>query len=114
MAAGAALIVLVDLVFVIFGPYGFSNVAWAAAVVVLLLIFAGARMFNISTATVRSLLLLLGAFMLIAGVRDVLDDLQFLNGANVAATYFLGAIGYYVGVALAVFGAWQLWGRKTA
>ncbi len=114
MAAGAALIVLVDLVFVIFGPYGFSNVAWAAAVVVLLLIFAGARMFSISTATVRSLLLLLGAFMLVAGVRDVLDDLQFLNGANVAATYFLGAIGYYVGVALAVFGAWQLWGRKNA
>ena len=113
MAAGAALVVVVDLLFSVFGPYGFSNVAWAAAVLVLLLIFANSRMGGFSAATTRSLLLLLGLFAGIALVRDILLDLQFLNGANVATTYFLGLAGYYVGAILMVFGAWTLWARKA-
>jgi hypothetical protein len=113
MAAGAALIVLVDLLFVVFGPYGFSPIAWGGAVLTLILIFMGGRMLSFSAATQRSLLLMLGALALVVGIRDVLDDLQFLSGANVASTYFLGMVGYYVGVALMVFGAWQLWSRKA-
>jgi hypothetical protein len=114
MAAGAALIVAVDLLFVVLGPYGFSPIAWAGAVLALLLIFVSGRMFNFSAGTIRSLLLLVGAFALITGIRDVVDDVRFLSAANVAVTYYLGMVGYYVGVALMVFGAWQLWGRRTA
>lgn len=113
MAAGAALIVLVDLLFVVFGPYGFSNVAWAAAALTLILIFLGGRMFSFSAATTRSLLLMLGAFAVLIGIRELLSDLQFLNGANVAATYYLGMVGFYAGTAIMAFGAWLLWGRKV-
>src|SRR5512132_3135233 len=84
MAAGAALIVLSDLLFVIFGPYGFSTVAWAAAVVALLLIFLNARMFGFSRGTYESLLVILGGFALLIGIRELLSDIQFLSGANVA------------------------------
>jgi hypothetical protein len=114
MAAGAALVVIVDVLFSVFGPYGFSNVAWAAAVFVLLLIFANSRMLGFSATTTRSLLLMLGLFAGIALVRDILLDIQFLNGANVATTYFIGLIGYYAGAILIVFGAWTLWKGKPA
>jgi len=114
MAAGAALVVIVDVLFSVFGPYGFSNVAWAAAVFVLLLIFVNSRMLGFSATTTRSLLLMLGLFAGIALVRDILLDLQFLNGANVATTYFIGLVGYYAGAILMVFGAWTLWKGKAA
>jgi hypothetical protein len=114
MAAGAALVVIVDVLFSVFGPYGFSNVAWAAAVFVLLLIFVNSRMLGFSATTTRSLLLMLGLFAGIALVRDILLDLQFLNGANVATTYFIGLVGYYAGAILIVFGAWTLWKGKAA
>ncbi|MEP7158129.1 MAG: hypothetical protein ABI797_01760 [Chloroflexota bacterium] len=113
MAAGAALIVAVDLLFVVFGPYGFSNVAWAGAVLALMIIFLSGRMLSFSAATHRSLLLMLGAFAVLIGIRELLSDLQFLSGASVAVTYYLGAIGFYVGTAIMAFGAWQLWGRKA-
>ena len=112
MAAGAALIILTDLLFVVFGPYGFSSVAWAGAALTLILLFLNGRMMAFSAATLRGLLLMLGAFAAFIGVREVLSDLQFLNGANVAATYFLGMLGFYAGTVLMVFGAWMLWGRK--
>lgn len=113
MAAGAALIVLVDLLFVVFGPYGFSSVAWAAAALTLILIFLGGRMLSFSAATNRSLLLMLGAFAVLIGIREVLTDLQFLGGVNVAPTYYLGMVGFYAGTAIMAFGAWQLWMRKA-
>ena len=114
MAAGAALVVLVDLVFVIFGPLAFSSIAWAAAVLTLILIFMSARMLSFSASTQRSLLLMLGLLVVVTGIRDVLSDIEFLSSpGSVAAAWFLGAIGYYVGVAIMAFGAWQLWGRKA-
>ncbi|MEA2676686.1 MAG: hypothetical protein QOJ81_827 [Chloroflexota bacterium] len=113
MAAGAALILVVDLLFSVFGPYSFSSAAWAAAAVTLLLIFLDARMMNFSAATHRALLLLLGAFALIIGIRELLSDLQFLNGFNVAATFYLGMLGYYAGTALMVLGAWTLWKTRA-
>jgi hypothetical protein len=113
MAAGAALIVLTDLVFVVFGPYGFSNVAWAGAALTLILIFMSGRMLSFSAATQRSLLVMLGVFAVFIGIRELLSDLQFLSGANVAVTYYLGFLGYYAGTAIMAFGAWLLWGRKA-
>lgn len=113
IAAGAALIVLVDILFVILGPYGFSNIGWALAVLALIIIFLDARMLGFSAATHRALLVTLGIFMLVILVRDVVDDVMFLNGANVATTYFLGMLGYYAGAILMVFGAWTLWKTRA-
>jgi hypothetical protein len=113
MAAGAALIVAIDLVFVVFGPYGFSPIAWGAAALTLILIFANSRIMGFSAATTRGLLLTLGALTALTWVRDVFDDLRFLGSANVAPTYYLGLLGYYVGALLLVFGAWQVWKRKA-
>jgi hypothetical protein len=113
MAAGAALIVLTDLLFVVFGPYGFSSAAWAGAALTLILIFLSSRMLSFSATTHRSLLLLLGVFAVFVGIREALSDLQFLGGVNVAATFYLGMLGFYVGTVLMAFGAWQLWMRKA-
>lgn len=114
IAAGAALVVLVDILFVILGPYGFSDIGWAVAVLALIIVFLDARMIGFSEATHRALLVTLGIFMLVILVRDVVDDVMFLNGANVAATYFLGMLGYYAGAILMVFGAWTLWKNRSA
>lgn len=113
MVLGAAVIVLADLLFVVFGPYGFSNIAWAAAVLTVLLVFLGGRMLSFSAATHRSLLLLLGALVAVTFIHEVLDDIQFLSGANVAVTYYLGLLAFYAGCVLMIFGAWMLWGRKA-
>jgi hypothetical protein len=113
MAAGAALIVLSDLLFVIFGPYGFSTVAWAAAIVALILIFLNARMFSFSRGTYESLLVILGAFALLIGIRELLSDVQFLSGASVATTYFLGMLSFYAGVVLMALGGWFVWQRRA-
>jgi hypothetical protein len=114
IAAGAALIVLVDILFSILGPYGFSNIAWATAVLALIVIFLDARMLGFSAATHRAILLTLGFFMLPILIRDVLDDVMFLSDANVATTFYMGMIGYYAGAALMIFGAWTLWKTKAA
>jgi hypothetical protein len=114
IAAGAALIVLVDILFVILGPYGFSNIGWAVAVLALIVIFLDARMLGFSAATHRALLVTLGIFMLVILVRDVIDDVMFLSDANVATTYYLGMLGYYAGAVLMIFGAWTLWKRGAA
>jgi hypothetical protein len=114
IAAGAALIVLVDIVFVLLGPYGFSNIGWAVAVLALIVVFLDARMLGFSAATHRAILITLGFFMAVILVRDVIDDVLFLNEANVAVTYFLGMLGYYAGAILMVFGAWTLWKSRSA
>jgi hypothetical protein len=114
IAAGAALVVLVDILFVILGPYGFSDIGWAVAVLALVVIFLDARMLGFSAATHRALLVTLGIFMVVVLARDIVDDVMFLNGANVAATYFMGMLGYYAGAILMVFGAWTLWKTRAA
>jgi hypothetical protein len=114
IAAGAALIVLVDILFVILGPYGFSNIGWGVAVLALIIVFLDARMMGFSASTHRAILVALGVFMAVILVRDIIDDVMFLSDANVAATYYLGMIGYYVGAALMVIGGWMLWKSGTA
>ena len=114
IAAGAALVILVDILFVILGPYGFSDIGWAVAVLALIIVLLDARMLGFSAATHRARLVTLGIFMLAIAIRDVVDDVMFLSNANVAVTYFIGMLGYYAGAALMVFGAWTLWKGNAA
>lgn len=116
MAGGAALILLTDLVFVIFGDYSFSNIVWASAALALLLILTNGRMSGMdwSRSTYQKLLFLVGALAVLAAVRDLLYDVLFIPGRSLSVTYYLGALGFYVGVALMAFGAWQLWSRRAA
>ena len=111
MAGGALLIMLTQLIFVMFGPYGFADIAWAAAVVTLVVVLLNGRAgaLNFSRETYRSLLVLLGAFELIVGIRELIDDVRFISSSRFEATYFLGFLGFYAGVALMAFGAFQLW-----
>ena len=115
IAGGAGLIVLTQLVFVLFGPYGFADIGWAAAVVALLVIFfngvSGTMRFSRETYT--SLLVLLGAFMAILGVRELIDDVLFISSSRIDPVYYLGALGFYTGVVLMAIGASQLWGQRT-
>jgi hypothetical protein len=116
IAGGAALILLTDIVFVVFGAYGSTNIVWATAAVALILILTHNRIgaMGLSDPTYRALLLVAGGVALLAGIRDLLYDIQYFPGRSVDITYFLGALGLYVGVALMAFGAWLLWSRRAA
>jgi hypothetical protein len=115
IAAGAALILVTDLIFTVFGAYGSTNIVWAAAAVALVLILTHSRVssMSLSDSTYRALLLVTGFVALLAGIRDLLYDIQYFPGRPVDITYMLGALGLYVGVALMAFGAWQLWSRRA-
>ena len=115
MAGGAALILVTDLIFTVFGSYGSTNIVWASAAVALILILTHNRVssMSLSDSTYRALLLVTGFVALLAGIRDLLYDVQFFPGRSVDVTYLLGALGLYVGVALMAFGAWQLWSRRA-
>ena len=114
MAGGAALIILTHLIFVQFGPYGFADIGWAAAAVALILILLNGRSASLSFSrdTYTSLLVLIGAFMVVFGVRELIDDALFISRSRVDVTYYLGFLGFYSGVALMAIGAWQLWSRR--
>lgn len=116
MAGGAVLILLTDLVFVIFGDYSFSTVAWGAAAVALILILANGRAsaINFSRSTYQALLIVLGMLALVVGVRELIRDLVFIPGRNLSVSFLLGMVGLYVGVALMGFAAWQLWRGRSA
>jgi hypothetical protein len=116
IAGGAGLIILTQLIFVIFGPYGFADIGWAAALVALLVIFFNALSAGLSFSreTYTSMLVLLGAFMAILGVRELIDDALFISSSRIDPVYYLGALGFYAGVVLMAFGASQLWRGKVA
>ncbi len=115
MAGGAALILLTDLVFVIFGDYSFSNIVWGSAALALILILTNGRMgMDWSRSTYQKLLFLVGALAVFAAIRDLLYDVLFIPGRSLSVTYYLGAVGFYIGVALMAFGAWQLWKGRGA
>ena len=116
IAGGAGLIVLTQLVFVMFGPYGFADIGWAAAVVALLVIFfngVSAGSMSFSRETYIALLVLLGAFMAILGVRELIDDALFISSSRLDPVYYLGAVGFYAGAVLMAIGASQLWGQRA-
>jgi hypothetical protein len=117
IAAGAALILLVDLVFVIFGPYAFSNVIWAAAATSLVLVLTHDRVAMMSWASSRyqTLLSLAVLVAVLVAIRELVRDLIALSSlGGVSVNFLLGMVGLYVGIALMAFGGWQLWSRRAA
>jgi hypothetical protein len=115
IAAGSAVILLVDLVFGVLGDYGFSNIIWAAAAASLILILANGRAnaMTFSRPTYQGMLLVLAALALAMGIRELISDIVFIPGRNLSATFWLGFLGLYVGIAIMAFGAFRLWGSRT-
>ena len=113
MAAGAALIILTDL-YSIFVAYGVASITWTASAVALLMLLMRARMPASVMANYRPILMLLGAIVVLIALRQVLVDIKFIATppAGLSAERLIGMVGYYVGVGLIGFGAWQMWGRK--
>jgi hypothetical protein len=115
IAAGSLIILAVDLVFGVLGDYGFSNIIWAAAAASLILILANgrARRMSFSRPTYEGMLLVLAALALAMGVRELIADVVFIPGRNLSATFWLGFVGLYAGIAIMAFGAWRLWSART-
>lgn len=119
IAGGAALVILTDLVFVIFGPYSFSNVIWAAAAVALAVVLGRGRMaesMGWGGSRYGTLLSLLALTAFLVAIRELIRDLIFLSGnlSGVSVSFMLGMVGLYVGVGLMAFGAWQMWSKRSA
>jgi hypothetical protein len=116
IAGGAALILLTDLVFVIFGTYGFSNVIWAAAAGALIAVFAHNRMPVSLAANYEWLLVGLAAVAVLLGIRELVIDVKFIAtpAAVLSVTRLLGMVGLYVGVAALAWGAWTIWKGRSA
>jgi hypothetical protein len=119
IAGGAALVLLTDLIFVIFGPYTFSNVIWAAAAVALVVVLGRGQMaasMGGSETRYPTLLSLLALTAFVVVIRELVEDLIVLSRAlgGLSVSFLLGMVGLYVGVALMAFGAWQLWKRGVA
>ncbi len=115
IAAGAALILLVDIVFVIFGPYSFSIVIWAAAATSLVLVLTHGRVAMMSWAgsNYQTLISLAVLVTVLVAIRELVRDLIALSSlGGVSVNFLLGMVGLYVGVALLAFGGWQLWSRR--
>lgn len=116
IGAGALLILLTDLVFVLFGPYSFSQVIWAAAATSLVLVLTHGRVAMMSWVgsnyqTLLSLGILVAVLM---AIRELLRDLLFIPGRSLDSMFLLGMVGLYVGVAVMAFGGWQLWKGRAA
>ena len=114
IGGGALLVVLTDLVFVIFGPYTFSNVIWAAAAVSLVLVLTHGRvaMMGWASSNYHTLLSLGALTAVLVAVRELIRDVRVLSSGP-SVMFLLGMVGLYVGVALMAFGAFQLWSRRT-
>ncbi len=119
IAGGAALVILTDLVFVIFGPYSFSNVIWATAAVALAVVLGRGQMaasMGWGGSRYGTLLSLLALTAFLVAIRELIRDLIFLSGnlSGVSVSFMLGMVGLYVGVGLMAFGAWQMWKGRSS
>jgi hypothetical protein len=115
--AGSALILVGDIVFGIFGDYSYSAVVWVAAVLSLILVLTHNRPqlgMAMPEGGYRIALILLGGLAFVAGVRYLLLDAIYVPGRSLSATYFLGALVFYIAVGLMSFGAFQIWRRRGA
>lgn len=115
IVGGGLLILLVDIIFGMFGPFSFSNIIWVAAAVAVV----AAVLVRFGRMTLpfpyESLLVAAGFLAALSGVRDLIYDLLFISRPGGASTgYMLGAVGLYLGVALMAVGAWLLWRRRPA
>jgi hypothetical protein len=113
MAGGALLVLLTDLVFGIFGAYSFSAVIWGAAAAVLVLIVLRSWLRGQAPSSYTFLLVALVAVAVLSTVRNLILDIRFIPGRSLDVTYFLGAIGLYVGIGLMVYGAFLAWRARA-
>jgi hypothetical protein len=106
---GALIVIVGDVIFSIFGPYGYSNVVWACAALALVTVVFGARL---PAPIANNQVAVIGVAALIAvlmSLREIVNDVAFLSTpGGVAPTYFLGALSIYGGVVLMAVGAWRL------
>jgi hypothetical protein len=109
IALGAAILIVADLIFVVFGPYGYSNIVWAVAAASLVLVLLRSWLPAAIAANYQTILVGLIGLGFLVFIRDVLLDISFIPGRNLDAQYFLGLLGIYAGVIIMTFGAWRMW-----
>jgi len=115
LLGGSLLMILGDLVFDVFLDYSFADTAWLAAVVTLVLVALHMRPqkgLSVPDGAYRLALIVLGVVAAFSGIRWLLFDLQAFSG-RLSATFLLGALAFYVAVALMAVGAFQVWRRSA-
>ena len=115
LLVGSVLLVLGDLIFDVFLDYSFSDTAWLAAVVALVLILVHMRPMNglsVPAGGYRLALIVLGVVAFLSGVRWLLFDLQLFSG-GMSVSYLVGALVFYAGVILMGVGAFQVWRKPS-
>ncbi len=115
MLGGSLLLIVGDLLFTIFLDYDFSQTAWLGAVVAAVLIAVHLRPsggLSVPTVGYRLALIIIGVVVGLTGVRWLLFDLQIFSG-RIGVTFLLGALAFYVGVALMAVGAFLVWSRRS-
>jgi hypothetical protein len=114
MLGGGVLIVATDLVFVIFGPYSFSAIAWLAGAAAALLVLLRRQASGLGLPY-TGLLVALAVVAVAIAARELLRDVIFLGGrlTVVDPMFILGMVGLYAGVALMAYGALTLWRSRT-
>jgi hypothetical protein len=116
MAAGAALILLTDLVFIFVSGYSVSSLIWLVAALTLVALFFRNRMPAGVSTNLDWVLIGFGAIAALMGLRWLIGDVVFVvtPPAGLGATRLLGMVGLYAGVGLMVYGAFLLWKSKSA
>ncbi len=111
MAAGAALIVLTDLVFIFLSGYSVSSVIWLIAALTLLALFLRNRMPAGVKSNLDWVLIGFGAIAVLMGLRWLVGDVVFIATppAGLSVGRLIGMLGLYIGVGLMGFGAYKLW-----
>jgi hypothetical protein len=117
VVGGAALLVLMDLVFgVILREYWLDTVIWVAAALVLVVFFVARRGMQLPVST-SSLMIFLGAVIGVAGARELLASALSIVQRPGAwdGPDLIAFAGYAIGVVAVAVGAWQLWrGGRSA
>jgi hypothetical protein len=111
MAAGAALIVLTDLVFIFVSGYSVSSIIWVVAMLTLIVLFFRNRMPAGVLTNLDWVLIGLAAIAVLIGLRWLVGDVVFIltPPAGLGVPRLLGMIGLYAGVGLMGLGAYRLW-----
>lgn len=108
-AAGSLLIIVGDVLFAIFGAYGYSEIVWACAAIVLVTVALGPRLPAVIADNGITVILVAASIAVLLTIREVVNDIAFLSTpGNTNVTWFLGAIAIYGGVVLMALGAWRL------
>jgi len=116
MLGGALLYLIGDLLFGVFtNYYFFSTAGWIVAVVIAIMILVHARPMgglSVPEGGYRFGLVVLGLLALVAGIRYLLTDILYIPGRSLNVMYFLGALVFYVAVAVMAAGTYLVWRRQ--